>query len=448
MAKITHIHAREIIDSRGLPSLEVEVTVNSSSCGRAAVPSGASTGAHEAHELRDGDAKRYCGKGVSQAVNNVLNKISPLLISQEISSQKNLDQLLCTADGSDNKSNLGANAILGVSLAFAKASAQSQGVPLYKYLGGDKAISLPTPLMNVLNGGVHADNGLDVQEFMIVPLCGGSFKEALRAGCEIFQTLKKVLSSRGLSTAVGDEGGFAPRLKSNREALELLCLAVEKSGYKLGKEIGFALDVAATELFQNPKDSAATERLQQSSNIAATDCSQQLGHYLWEGKKISSSELISIYQSWSRDFPILSIEDGFSEDDWGAWSESMGKLGGSLQLVGDDLFVTNPKRLQQGIDKKAANSLLVKVNQIGSLSETREAVTLAQSAGFTTVMSHRSGETEDVTIADLSVALACEQIKTGSLCRGERTAKYNQLLRIEEDLGAKAIYRGVSAFRN
>lgn len=423
MSKITEIHAREILDSRGFPTVEVEIATAGGVRSRAAVPSGASTGAHEAHELRDGDKRRYHGKGVRTAVDNVNSKLAGELRGTEVSDQKAIDDRLLALDGSANKSKLGANALLGVSLAAAKAAALEMRVGLYKHLGGDGARKLPVPLMNILNGGAHADNGLDVQEFMIAPVVGGKFSESLRAGSEIFHTLKKLLKSQGLSTGIGDEGGFAPKLRSNREALELIAKAVTETGYKLGQDVFFALDVAATEMFED-------------------------GTYRWEGNRISGSELANNYKEWMKAFPIVSIEDGFSEDDWESWIAFTGQHGNHVQLVGDDLFVTNPKRIAQGIERKAANALLVKVNQIGTLSETRAAIEMARGAGFRTVMSHRSGETEDATIADLAVGFSCEQIKTGSLCRGERTAKYNQLLRIEEELGTRAEFWGSKAFRN
>jgi len=423
MSKITSIRSREILDSRGNPTIEVEVQSAAGFTGRAAVPSGASTGAHEAVELRDGDNKRYLGKGVLQAINNVKQKITPEILGQEITNQGIIDQILLDLDGTPNKSKLGANAILGVSLAVAKAAAQECQLPLYRYVGGAQARNLPVPLMNVLNGGAHANNGLDVQEFMIVPLVGGKFSESLRAGAEVFHTLKKILGKKGLSTAVGDEGGFAPVLKSNEDALKLLMEAISQAGYQPGKDIGLALDVAATELYEN-------------------------NQYTWEGKKISMEQLVEIYGKWCAEYPMWSIEDGLSEDDWTGWKHVTQKLGNKVQLVGDDLFVTNPKRLERGVSEGVANALLVKVNQIGSLSETMEAVSLAQRNKYHTVMSHRSGETEDVTIADLAVALNCQQIKTGSLCRSERTAKYNQLLRIEEGLGSSANYWGAKAFKS
>jgi enolase len=423
MSKIIDIKAREILDSRGNPTVEVEVHTSQGNTGRAAVPSGASTGAHEAHELRDGDPKRYGGKGVKKAVDNILRTIAPALKGFEISDQSRLDQTLIELDGEPNKSRLGANAILGVSLASAKASALDAKNSLFKNLGGDSARKLPVPLMNILNGGAHADNGLDVQEFMIAPVVGGRFSEALRAGAEVFHALKKILNARGLSTGIGDEGGFAPKLKNNREALDLISTAVGNAGYRLGQDIYFALDVAATELFDGT-------------------------HYRWDGKKITGLELSAEYSQWASSYPIISIEDGFSEDDWPSWEHFTKLQGAKLQLVGDDLFVTNPKRIAMGIERKAANALLVKPNQIGTLTETREAIELARKAGFKTVMSHRSGETEDAIIADLCVGFGCEQIKTGSLCRGERTAKYNQLLRIEEELGSRSEFWGARAFRS
>lgn len=425
MAIITGIYSREILDSRGNPTVEVDVLLDTGVMGRAAVPSGASTGAHEAVELRDGDKKRYLGKGVQKAVNAVNTTIAEEIVGFEAFDQEGLDKKLREIDGTENKGNLGANALLGVSLATAKAAAQAAGLPLYRYVGGTSARRLPVPLMNILNGGAHADNGLDVQEFMIAPIVGGTFKESLRAGAEVFHTLKKILSSKGLSTGVGDEGGFAPKLKSNREAMELVTEAISAAGYKVGHDIFIALDVAATELFEG-------------------------GKYRWEGKHLTGDELGDVYRSWAKDFSLVSIEDGFSEDDWASWISFNAKDGGSkgskLQLVGDDLFVTNPKRVARGIKEAAANALLVKVNQIGTLSETSEAVGLAAMNKMHTIMSHRSGETEDATIADLAVALQCQQIKTGSLCRGERTAKYNQLLRIEEDLGEAAQFWGRAAF--
>ena len=412
MATIKQLNAREILDSRGFPTVEVDVELDSGVMARAAVPSGASTGAHEACELRDGDQGRYKGKGVQTAVNNVRTKIFETLKGFDVSDLGKIDQTMIELDGTKNKTSLGANAILGVSLACARAAALESGQPLYKYLGGDKATTLPIPLMNVINGGAHADNGLDVQEFMLVPRLA-TFSESLRAGSEVFHTLKKILSEQGLTVAVGDEGGFAPKLKTNEEALDCLNKAVEKAGYKLGSDFYFALDVAATEFYKE-------------------------GSYVWEGQNKSAQEITDIYKSWKSKYPLMSIEDGLSEDDWDGWAHLTKEMGADTQLVGDDLFVTNFERLQQGVDKGCANALLVKVNQIGSLSETKKAVEFAQSSGFQTVMSHRSGETEDTTIADLSVAMNCSQIKTGSLCRSERIAKYNQLLRIEEELGSSA----------
>lgn len=421
MSEVIEVRAREILDSRGNPTIEVEVLTNEGITGRAAVPSGASTGAHEACELRDEDSKRYLGKGVLKAIENVHTKIAPEIIGVTCTDQVFVDKLLRDIDGTENKSKLGANAILGVSLAMAKAGAMTTGQPLYRYIGGSQACRLPVPLMNVLNGGAHANNGLDIQEFMVVPVVQNSFRESLRAGAEIFHTLKKILAKKGLSTAVGDEGGFAPKLTSNQDALDLLMEAITQAGYEPGQNVFLALDVAATELYKD-------------------------GMYQWEGKSIKPDTLLDIYQGWTEKYPFVSIEDGFAEDDWNSWINMTSRLGSELQIVGDDLFVTNPKRLKTGIDKKAGNALLVKVNQIGTLTETFEAVNLAQRSGFNTVMSHRSGETEDTTIADLSVALGCQQIKTGSLCRTDRTAKYNQLLRIEEDLGGLAQYWDKGAF--
>lgn len=422
MSEIISVLGREILDSRGNPTIEVEVKTAAGNMGRAAVPSGASTGAHEAYELRDGDKKRFLGKGVYKAVDNVREKIAPEIVGLNVYEQVYIDKVLRDIDGTENKSNLGANAILGVSLACAQAAAKDAGLPLYRYVGGSQACRLPVPLMNVLNGGAHANNGLDIQEFMIVPTVNNSFAESLRAGSEIFHTLKKILNKKGLSTAVGDEGGFAPTLKSNEEALELLMQAILEAGYEAGQNVFLALDVAATELFKD-------------------------NQYTWEKQKISGNDLKNIYKKWAEKYPLVSIEDGFSEDDWDSWVAATADMGSHVQLVGDDLFVTNPKRLRQGLEKKAANALLVKVNQIGTLTETFEAVNLAQRNKMKTIMSHRSGETEDVTIADLAVALNCHQIKTGSLCRGERTAKYNQLLRIEEDLGGMGAYWDKGGFR-
>ena len=423
--KIKSIKALQILDSRGNPTLSATVVLENGATGWAAVPSGASTGSHEAVELRDGDKKRYLGKGVQKAISAVNTTIAEEIVGMEAFDQEGLDKKLRELDGTENKANLGANALLGVSLATAKAAAQASGLPLYRYVGGVSARRLPVPLMNILNGGAHADNGLDVQEFMIAPIVGGTFKESLRAGAEVFHTLKKILGQKGLSTGVGDEGGFAPKLKSNREAMELVTEAISAAGYTVGKDIFLALDVAATELYEG-------------------------GKYRWEGGQLTGEQLGDVYRSWAKDFSLVSIEDGFSEDDWASWISFTGRDGGpkgsKLQIVGDDLFVTNPKRVARGIKEGAANALLVKVNQIGTLSETCEAVQLAAMNKMHTIMSHRSGETEDATIADLAVALSCQQIKTGSLCRGERTAKYNQLLRIEEDLGPAAQFWGRSAF--
>jgi len=422
MSEIVGIIAREIIDSRGNPTVEVEVTTADGNMGRAAVPSGASTGAHEACELRDGDKKRFQGKGVYKAVDNVREKIAPELLGLQCMEQVYIDKMLRDLDGTENKTNLGANAILGVSLAVAKAAAADCGLPLYRYVGGSQACRLPVPLMNVLNGGAHADNGLDIQEFMIVPTVNNSYAESLRAGTEIFHTLKKILSKKGLVTAVGDEGGFAPKLGSNQEALDLLMNAIVDAGYDPGQNVFLALDVASTEMYKD-------------------------GKYTWQKEQITPNELLSIYKGWAERYPLISIEDGFAEDDWDSWTKSTAEMGHSMQLIGDDLFVTNPKRLRMGFEKKAGNALLVKLNQIGTLTETVDAVGLAQRNKYHTIISHRSGETEDTTIADLAVALNCQQIKTGSLCRSERIAKYNQLLRIEEDLGGMGIYWDKAAFQ-
>jgi enolase len=425
MSYIVSIDAREILDSRGNPTVEVEVLTEDGSIGRAAVPSGASTGAHEAVELRDGDEGRYMGKGTSQAVTNVIEELAPELVGYSALDQMDIDRRMLEIDGTNNKGRIGANAILGVSLATARAAADSLGLHLFHYLGGPFAHQLPVPMMNVLNGGQHADNNMDIQEFMVVPAGLPTFSEALRAGSEIFHNLKKILSSKKLSTAVGDEGGFAPNLKSNEEALELLVMAIEKAGYKPGEEIFLALDVAATEFHKE-------------------------GSYIFEksdGKARTASDMVSLYEDWSKKYPIISIEDGLDEDDWDGWKELTEKLGGKMQLVGDDLFVTNDERLQKGIDKGIANSILVKVNQIGSLTETLSCIQRAQRSSYTTVISHRSGETADTFIADLAVATNAGQIKTGSLCRSDRTAKYNQLLRIEDFLGDAAHYPGKEAFR-
>jgi len=424
MTAIVDVHARQILDSRGNPTVEVDVTLEDGSMGRAAVPSGASTGAHEAVELRDGDKSRWGGKGVSKAIEAVNGEIAEEIVGLEAEDQVFLDQAMIALDGTDNKGRLGANAILGVSLATAKAAADAVGLPLYRYVGGVDANLLPVPMMNILNGGVHADNGIDFQEFMIVPAGADDFAEALRCGAEIFHALKSGLHQAGLSTAVGDEGGFAPAINSAREALDYIEKAVSAAGYRLGKDVLLALDCAASEYY---RDGAY----------------QMKG----EGKIFSSAENAEFLADLAANYPIASIEDGMAEDDWDGWKALTDKLGGRIQLVGDDLFVTNVKRLRKGIDEGIANSILIKVNQIGSLTETIETVKLAQSSAYTTVMSHRSGETEDSTIADLAVALSCGQIKTGSLSRSDRIAKYNQLLRIEEELGETARYAGRSAIR-
>ena len=427
MPAIEYCSAREILDSRGNPTVEVEVGLDDGSLGRAAVPSGASTGAHEALELRDGDADRYNGKGVTEAVSSVNETIAPELVEagMEALDQADLDHFLIELDGTEGKSKLGANAILGVSLAVAKAAAESSRLPLYAYLGGPNARILPVPMMNVLNGGKHADNNVDCQEFMIVPIGFDSFAEALRAGAETFHALKKVLSKKGYNTAVGDEGGFAPNLKSNEEALEVIVEAIENANYEPGKEIVFALDPASTEFFDAKK-----------------------GKYVLagEGRELTPAEMVEFYAKWVDKYPIISIEDGFAEDDWDGWRLVTERLGDRIQLVGDDLFVTNPKRLRQGIETGAANAILIKLNQIGTLTETLDTIGLATRAGFRSVISHRSGETEDTTIADLAVATGVGQIKTGSLCRTDRICKYNQLLRIEEALGTSAVYLGRGAF--
>jgi len=424
MTLIVDVHARQILDSRGNPTVEVDVTLDDGSMGRAAVPSGASTGAHEAVELRDGDKSRWGGKGVTKAVDAVNGAIAEEIIGLEAEDQAEIDALMIALDGSENKGKLGANAILGVSLATAKAAAEARGLPLYRYVGGVDAKLLPVPMMNILNGGVHADNGIDFQEFMVMPVGAASFAEALRCGAEIFHALKGALHQAGLSTAVGDEGGFAPAINSAREALDFIEKAVSAAGYKLGGDVLLALDCAASEYF---KDGAY--------------------RMTGEGKTLSSEENADFLAALAKDYPIASIEDGMAEDDWQGWKALTELLGNGVQLVGDDLFVTNVKRLQQGITDGVANSILIKVNQIGSLTETIDAVRLAQTSGYTAVMSHRSGETEDSTIADLAVALSCGQIKTGSLARSDRTAKYNQLLRIEEELGDAARYPGRSALK-
>jgi enolase len=421
MALIDAIHAREILDSRGNPTVEVEVLLSDGSMGRAAVPSGASTGAFEAVERRDGEKGRYLGKGVSQAVAAVLDTIQPALVGLDATDQRLIDQTMLDLDGTSNKSDLGANSILGVSLAVASAAAESANLPLYKYLGGPNAHVLPVPLMNILNGGSHADSDVDIQEFMVVPLGAATFSEGLRWGVEVYHSLKAVLKEKGLSTGLGDEGGFAPNLPSNRAALDLITEAITRAGYTPGRDIALALDVASSEFYQD-------------------------GAYQFEGKALTAAEMGAYYGQLVADFPLVSIEDPLDESDWDGWAALTAELGDKVQLVGDDLFVTNPERLQQGIDAKTANSLLVKVNQIGSLTETLEAVALAQRNGYTTITSHRSGETEDTTIADIAVATNAGQIKTGAPARSERVAKYNQLLRIEEELDDAARYAGRSAF--
>ena len=420
MSTIKSVHAREILDSRGNPTVEVEVELDDKTIGRAAVPSGASTGAFEAAELRDGGA-RYLGKGVQTAVNNVNNKIAPVVIGLDAQAQRNLDVKMIELDGSKNKSNLGANAILGVSLATARAVALSKNQSLFKYLGGPEAKTLPVPMMNILNGGAHADTNVDIQEFMIAPIGAENFKESLRWGAEIYHSLKSVLKKKGLATSIGDEGGFAPNLESNRAALDLILVAIESAGFKAGSEIALAMDVAATEFFAD-------------------------GKYEFEGKQLTSDQMIDYYSELVQSYPLVSIEDPLDEDDWSGWAKLTANLGDKIQIVGDDLFVTNPERLQRGIDSKTANALLVKVNQIGSLTETIDAVNLAHKNNYRSMMSHRSGETEDTTIADLAVATNCGQIKTGAPSRTERVAKYNQLLRIEEELAEGAVYAGRQAF--
>ena len=420
MSLIKSITAREILDSRGNPTVEVEVRLDDKSMARAAVPSGASTGAFEAAELRDG-GKRYLGKGVEGAVKNIVEKIAPVVVGLNALDQKVIDEKMIALDGSKNKSNLGANAILGVSLAVARAAAVSTGQSLFKYLGKAEAKTLPVPMMNILNGGAHADTNVDIQEFMVAPIGASTFKESLRWGAEIYHSLKSVLKSKGLATSIGDEGGFAPDLASNRAALDLILQAIELAGFKAGSDIGLAMDVAATEFFEN-------------------------GKYKFEGKELTTEQMITYYRDLVAAYPLLSIEDPLDEDDWDGWTNLTAQLGDKIQIVGDDLFVTNPERLQRGIENKSANALLVKVNQIGTLSETIAAVTLAHNNNFKSMMSHRSGETEDTTIADLAVALNCGQIKTGAPARSERVAKYNQLLRIEEELATAAVYAGRTAF--
>lgn len=425
MFEIKAIKAREVLDSRGNPTVEVEVCLANGILGRAIVPSGASTGQFEAVELRDGDKGRYLGKGVTKAVNHVNTMIAPQLIGKDVRMQVEIDQFLIHLDGTENKANLGANAILGVSLACAKAGAQASNMSLYRYIGGTNAKVLPAPMMNILNGGKHADNTVDIQEFMIMPLGAPTFKEALKVGTEVFHALKAVLKDKGYSTAVGDEGGFAPNLKSNEEAFLVIVEAIEKAGYKAGEDVYIAIDVASSELYKDGKY-----------------------HLTGEGVEKTAKEMIDFYEAMIKKYPIISIEDGLDEEDWAGWKLMTERLGEKVQLVGDDLFVTNTKRLGRGIDNHTANSILIKVNQIGTLTETLEAIELAKEAGYTAVISHRSGETEDVTIADIAVAVNAGQIKTGAPSRTDRVAKYNQLLRIEEELGNRALYKGKQGFYN
>ena len=422
MSAIFDVNGRMILDSRGNPTIEVEVTTEEGVVGRAAVPSGASTGEHEAVELRDGDKQKWCGKGVSQALSNLERELSPQLIGLDVFDQRGIDQRMIELDGTPNKGRLGANAILGVSMAVARAAARVLGQPLYRYIGGTGACDMPVPMMNVLNGGSHADNNVDIQEFMIVPVGAPSFAEGLRAGTEVFHTLKGVIQSRGLATGVGDEGGFAPNLGSNEEALELLAEAVTKAGYSLGKDLVLALDVAASEFHSD-------------------------GVYSIDGGQKTAAEMVAYYQGLCEKFPLFSIEDGLNENDWEGWAALTAALGDTVQLVGDDLFVTNVERLSRGIESDTANAVLVKVNQIGTLSETLDTIEMAHKAGYRAVISHRSGETEDTTIADLAVATNAGQIKTGAPCRSERVAKYNQLLRIESELGPVARYAGTGVLR-
>lgn len=425
MSIITQAYAREILDSRGNPTVEVEIVLEDGTVGRAAVPSGASTGAHEAVELRDGDVRRYKGKGVIQAVENVNDAIADALIGLDATRQIEIDELLMRLDGTPNKGKLGANAILGVSMAVAKAAANYVGLPLYQYLGGTNAHELPVPMMNILNGGQHADNNVDIQEFMIMPVGAANFSEALRMAVEIYHTLKAILKEKGLGTGLGDEGGFAPNLKSNAEALDVIVEAIEKAGFKPGEEVQLAMDVAASEFYKGNKY-----------------------HMLAEGAPKTSTQMINYLAELVEKYPIVSIEDGLAEDDWKGWAALTKKLGDKVQLVGDDLFVTNVERLATGIEKGVANAILIKVNQIGTLTETFRAVEMAKRAGYTAVVSHRSGETEDTTMADIAVALNAGQIKSGAPARTDRVAKYNQLLRIEEDLGPAASYKGMEVFYN
>lgn len=425
MTAIYDVRALEVLDSRGNPTIEVEVTLESGKSGRAMVPSGASTGAHEAVELRDGDERRYLGKGVTKAVANVEDSIGPELIGMDVLDQAAIDNMMIALDGTDNKGKLGANAILGASLAVARAAAVELGVPLYTYLGGFNARTLPVPMMNILNGGKHADNNVDIQEFLVMPVGAATFREGLRMGAEIFHHLKSVLKKKGLSTSVGDEGGFAPNLSSNEEALQIILEAVERAGYEAGKDVRLAIDVAANEIY---RDGAY--------------------HFDGEGVARSPEQLIDYYEELVQKYPIISIEDGLAEDDWANWKTLTARLGARIQLIGDDLFVTNTTRLQRGITERIGNSILVKVNQIGTLTETFDAIEMAKRAGYTAVISHRSGETEDSTIADIAVAANAGQIKTGAPSRTDRVAKYNQLLRIEEQLGSTAHYAGRNAFPN
>ncbi len=425
MTAITKIHAREIIDSRGNPTLEAEVTLSSGETGRAAVPSGASTGEREALELRDGDPARYLGKGVTKAVGHVNGEIADKVVGMDVTAQEEIDEAMLKLDGTENKDRLGANALLAVSMACAHTAAISKKQMLFEYLGGDKAVTLPVPMMNIINGGSHADNSVDLQEFMVMPVGAESFSEALRCGAEIFHTLKKVLSAKGMNTAVGDEGGFAPDLPSNEAAIEAILEAIEKAGFSAGKDVYLALDAASSEFCENGVYDLASEN-----------------------RKFNSQEFTDYLADWVDRYPIISIEDGMDENDWEGWKLLTEKTGDKVQLVGDDLFVTNPKILARGIEESIGNSVLIKVNQIGTLTETLRTIDMAHKAGFTTVTSHRSGETEDTTIADLSVATNSGQIKTGSLSRSDRTAKYNQLLRIEEKLGSRAVFAGKSAFKH
>jgi enolase len=426
MSEIVGLHARQILDSRGNPTVEVEVILDTGIIGRAAVPSGASTGSREAIELRDGDSEKYMGKGVEKAIKNIRDKIAPLVLGLEVTEQVLIDQLMIDLDGTENKAKLGANAILGVSLAAAKAAASDLNLPLYQYIGGTNAKKLPLPMMNVLNGGSHADNNIDIQEFMILPIGADSFKDCLRMGTEVFHHLKSVLKKNNCSTAVGDEGGFAPDLKSNEEAIEVLLKAIKSAGYKAGKDILLGLDVAATELYKNKKYTLTANKKE----------------------KLSSNEMIDYLGQLVNKYPIISIEDGLAENDWNGWKTLTNRIGNKVQVVGDDVFVTNTNILKRGIKDRVGNSILIKVNQIGTLTETLNAVEMAKAAGYTVVISHRSGETEDTTIADIAVAVNAGQIKTGSLCRTDRVAKYNQLLRIEEILGKAGIFGGREVFSN